>query len=488
MANRRDFFFRQKVTEAELDVAFAELEQADRYLATDLGLVGVAIGMVVAQQASPNMTVQVSGPGVVYDQTGQRIAIPSTQNVNCAVDEDALSTAVVTPGNSRILSIFAEFDRVLSDPRVDGNAATVYFVRSESYVFNVAKGVEGVGPTAPALRGDQILLADITIAFGATTIVTGDISTTRREWMFKLTGTVVTVGSPEEALQALATAIATDTAGLAAHIADAVDAHLATAIGYAGGAVWADSTTNPATTVEAQLDKIITDLTSTSGNRGAGKLTMPAGSAWADGTVNGATRLDSFIARIISDLAGTGGLQKIGPLSSTNEILYSAARSRRILIPVTDFSPGITGAEYRPGLSGLTSHRILATANNCSIGVGLNKYLRHGQVITGLRLLVDPGAARASGSGIRAYINYAIPDFAGPTAGYDPILIDSEEDDASASVQLISMTGLSHTVVREGATARDYYIVVVFGNTAGASNDSLYGIELTVDDPGPRNF
>jgi len=36
-------------------------------------------------------------------------------------------------------------------------------------------------------------------------------------------------------------------------------------IGYAGGANWADGTTNPATTVEAQLDKIVTDLAGASG-------------------------------------------------------------------------------------------------------------------------------------------------------------------------------------------------------------------------------
>ena len=33
MSDRLDFFFRQRVTEAELDLAFAQLEQADRDLA-----------------------------------------------------------------------------------------------------------------------------------------------------------------------------------------------------------------------------------------------------------------------------------------------------------------------------------------------------------------------------------------------------------------------------------------------------------------------
>ncbi|MCI0346896.1 MAG: 5'-nucleotidase, partial [Chloroflexi bacterium] len=40
-----------------------------------------------------------------------------------------------------------------------------------------------------------------------------------------------------------------------AHINLAAGAHAASAITYAGGGAWADATTNPATTVEAQLDK-----------------------------------------------------------------------------------------------------------------------------------------------------------------------------------------------------------------------------------------
>jgi hypothetical protein len=233
MANRRDFYFRQKVTEAELDGAFAELENADRAITSDLGFIGVAVGLAVAQQVSPNLTVLISGPGVAYDQTGQRVAIPSSQTLNCAVDEDAVNTAVVTPGNSRILSIFIEFDRTLSDPRVDGNSATVYYNRAESYRLNVAAGAEAVSPTAPVLRSDQVLLADITIAYGATQIVNGNISVARREWAIKTTsGVAVGVGTVEEAIQALASAVGTDATALASHLADTTDAHDASAISF----------------------------------------------------------------------------------------------------------------------------------------------------------------------------------------------------------------------------------------------------------------
>ncbi len=52
---------------------------------------------------------------------------------------------------------------------------------------------------------------------------------------------------------------------LQAHVVDTTDAHAASAISYAGGSAWADTTTNPATTVELQLDKIVSDLSPSTG-------------------------------------------------------------------------------------------------------------------------------------------------------------------------------------------------------------------------------
>jgi hypothetical protein len=48
MADRVDFYFRQRVTEAELDLAFALLEKADRDLAADLNIYGIVSGAVPA--------------------------------------------------------------------------------------------------------------------------------------------------------------------------------------------------------------------------------------------------------------------------------------------------------------------------------------------------------------------------------------------------------------------------------------------------------
>ena len=137
MADRLDYFFRQRVTEAELDLGFELLERAERNLPADLGFVGVVAGAVVSQHAPvPDLTVDVSGPGAVYDQLGERVFFSSLQNVNVAQDDNGVSTSVAGGGNEKIVSVFLKFDRALSDPRVDGNSLTVFFRRDESFTVS----------------------------------------------------------------------------------------------------------------------------------------------------------------------------------------------------------------------------------------------------------------------------------------------------------------------------------------------------------------
>ena len=45
MAKLFKWFFRQQVSESEMDAAFANVQQADQDLAADHGLVGAAVGL-----------------------------------------------------------------------------------------------------------------------------------------------------------------------------------------------------------------------------------------------------------------------------------------------------------------------------------------------------------------------------------------------------------------------------------------------------------
>ncbi|MGF2075534.1 hypothetical protein, partial [Enterococcus casseliflavus] len=73
MSSRLDYYFRQRVSEAELDLGFELLEQADRALASDIGLVGVVSGGVpVPHQPVADLTIDLTGPARAYDKLGQR--------------------------------------------------------------------------------------------------------------------------------------------------------------------------------------------------------------------------------------------------------------------------------------------------------------------------------------------------------------------------------------------------------------------------------
>ncbi len=93
------------------------------------------------------------------------------------------------------------------------------------------------------------------------------------------------------------------------HIANPTNAHAASAIGYSTGPAWEDGTTNPSTTLQTQVNKIISDL-ATSG--GASKIKFDAGTtSWADATLNLGDNIQTQIVNIVTALGGAGGASKI---------------------------------------------------------------------------------------------------------------------------------------------------------------------------------
>lgn len=357
MANRRDFFFRQRVTEAELDDALSELEQADQNLAADLGVVGVVANAVVSQHGPvADLSVDVSGPGIAFDSAGQRIFFSALQNVSVATDDGGVSTAVSTAGQEKIVSVFIKFDRELSDPRVDGNSLTVFFRRDESFKFLVVQGAQSATGTSvpPALRSDAVLLADVYRTFGQTQILSNNIVTTRRQDAFTAVGSLRSFrrGRAIEALTDLLTF-------QNAHALGTADRHQASAIDFGGSGNWADGTTNPSGNVEAQLDKIVNDLAATAGApkvgaaatagtpnsltsgtvrsqldsllgfinahivssssvHAASALSYAGGGTWADGTTNPATTVESQLDKVVSDLSAASGAPKVGAAATSS--------------------------------------------------------------------------------------------------------------------------------------------------------------------------
>jgi len=168
-----------------MDLAFSWVEDADWNIALDNVFEGVHSQSEPQQHGVGDLTVDIPGPIVAGGKDGERIYLSDTlANLDCSEDEFNVSTAVVNPGNSKILSLFIRFKRRLEDPRTDGNGQTVYTKQYEDAELFVRQGTEAVSPTPPAVLTDAILLGDVTLSFGQTQILNTDIDVTRAEtWL-----------------------------------------------------------------------------------------------------------------------------------------------------------------------------------------------------------------------------------------------------------------------------------------------------------------
>lgn len=216
--NRYSTYFGQVVTDAELNEIFDSFANSIEEFIQDFGYSGVAVGADVAQNTSPNLSVLVAAPSVVYDQYGRRIAFASQVSVDVTVDEVNQPTAVVNSGNEKWLSLFVAFKEVLSDPRTDELGDEVFFRRNASYQFFLAQGAEAPIGTAvrPALRGTAILLADIRLTNGLAAVLAGNINTARTQFIYAIPGTPVSLQgkSLKQALPVLVAAINTALGGI----------------------------------------------------------------------------------------------------------------------------------------------------------------------------------------------------------------------------------------------------------------------------------
>lgn len=473
--NRRDFYFRQNVTEGELDGAFDAVEAAIWNVAVDHELVGVTRGLTVVQNGTPNLTVNVTGPGCAYDGLGRRIEVPSTQNVNVAVDENSVSTTVAGGGNEKWVSVFLEFDRFLSDPRIDGNSLGLFFQHAESYRFVVRQGAEASTGTAtrPPLDSDLILLADIRRTFGVTTILNAEISVTRRQDVFRFTSGALnlTAGTTPDAVQALLALVASNIGGTGAALARTA---------------WLGGRTNPATTVDAALDKIIVDLGATAaGDDGAERIGAEASGNLTAGSVR--SQLNELDAEKLALAGGT----MTGTLSlGAQTLAYTPARLRTFIIPMSgwtryDYAVAENKFQYRGGLPSIQSTQIRIDADSGRIQRGLNEFLKHGELITNVRMIATPGASRAGGNRMSITLHYKQPDFATPLGDVDPVSVAAVSDDGTTAIQTLDMSSAlsgGHTAVTTGNsnTAREYFLTIKGGDDADTNNDIVWAVAVSV--------
>ena len=356
MADRTDYYFRQKVTEAELDLAFELLEQADRDLAADIGVYGIISGAIPAPHAPvPDLTIDLTAPCRAYDHLGQRAFFGTDQTIDCSVDLTGIPTEVTVAGEEKWLGVFLRFDRLLSDPRTDGNSQQVYFRRDESFEVVVRQGAQapiGASSKVP-LQESELLICDVLRSHGQLQIQAGDIDSSRRQAFIFANGdsVEVTTGLWNILQPVLDNAQATFDevdAELNDHFTGAARRHPATDIDYPAHGFIAS------TNVGDAIDELVDELSSASGGSpGASKVGADAAVGvphslaaanvdthlsqllgWLNGHVGapagahdasaisalphahiGATNVQSQLQEVVSDLESTGatpGTSRVG--------------------------------------------------------------------------------------------------------------------------------------------------------------------------------
>ena len=219
-------------------------------------------------------------PARAYDHVGQRIFFGTDQNVDCSVDHAGIPTEVSSSGNERWLGVFLRFDRLLSDPRTDGNSQQVFFRRDESFeivVRQAAEGPIGAAPKVPLVE-DELLVCDVLRRAGQTQILNADIDTSRRQAFIFAQGDAVEIISGlwsilHPAVDTVQSALDEVDAELADHFGGSARRHPASDIDYTPhGFVGSGN-------VQEAIDEMIDDLSSAaSGSPGASRVGADAAS------------------------------------------------------------------------------------------------------------------------------------------------------------------------------------------------------------------
>lgn len=129
----------------------------------DILTTGVVEGGLVKENTNNDLSVNVEAL-IAYGE-GVRLYTNSERTVDCSKDVDGNSTAVITDGNEKWISLYVT--------KEEGET-----------IFEVYQGTEAAAGSAekPSIKtGGRVLLADILLTYGQTEILDNDIDTERRE-------------------------------------------------------------------------------------------------------------------------------------------------------------------------------------------------------------------------------------------------------------------------------------------------------------------
>jgi hypothetical protein len=288
--DRKDFYYRQRVLESELDSGFDACESADVAQSVDLDFVartppaakadfgGIMWGLEASLAGGLDVLID---KGAAYGEAGKRAATPSDLTVTLS-NEGSTQIGQGGTGDGAAISlatneecwitIFISYDRLLSEQRYDGYNNLVYFTRDESFYFYIKKGVT-VTPIGsltqghkPARESLKQLIADLHLkntggGIFIDSIDTG-LTTQRTEWYFDYAATNL----PNKRIHAkynIRDALAQMLEYYNDHIAGLDDKHPAGDIPFTPVSLWADTTGLVASDVNGAINEVVSDLAQT---------------------------------------------------------------------------------------------------------------------------------------------------------------------------------------------------------------------------------
>lgn len=238
-------------------------------------------------------------------------------------------------------------------------------------------------------------------------------------------------------------------------------------IQYGGGGAWSDGTTNPATTVEAQLDKIISDLSPTTGGAKIGGA--------ASGADIAAANLNTQIANLA---VNWGKLARTNTWSAVQTFSGSPVMSVGLTLPVNQHVEVSGTGKYKHG----TKTR--------SIDVRKDKYLAAAVSLTSATVFNTPAVDFAYfplivdyGTTITAVRFYLTDSATGPSTlsvslwEYDPV---SGSAGFFGGVQTSNGSGTQQTLTISPAklTASPGQYLLQVSRGAGTANCTVRGAEF----------
>lgn len=313
--DRKNFWYKQLVTEAQLDAAFDDAEDAIDRVVSEWASYGIITGGTATAQLVPDFTVNIAGPLYGYDPQGKRLHHAAASTIlDCSIDRDAVVTQP-SLGKEKYILALAGFDRTLSDPHLDGHGLTVYWQQSEAVIFEVVQGAEANPGFAvpPAIPSDRLCLAVILLAnpAGTTVIQNADIYTEigavkRSDWLYYSASGYVTLqqyGTPHAAVNALFDRFA----NLAAD-----EMTKTTPPDWCSSIAWESG---PGTTVDTVIDAMMDSLATVgpvSGISGADRIGTRAWGPFADASTIAAGNLGINLDTLCALIGSVGGELLLG--------------------------------------------------------------------------------------------------------------------------------------------------------------------------------